>query len=66
MYEDWLKNRYHSPQDDISQPFDWKEGARLAEVDFIIAQRVANAATPPSWNKGDFFGEKFGKTAAAK
>jgi len=67
LYEDWLKNRYHSPQDDMSQPFDWKEGARLADLDFLIAQRVANAAQRPSWNKGDFFGQKFaGKTSAAK
>jgi Peptidase family M28 len=65
IYEEWLKNRYHSPQDDMSQPFDWKEGARLADVDFLIAQRVANAPQPPHWNKGDFFGQKFGKGAAA-
>ena len=67
IFEDWLKNRYHSPQDDMSQPFDWKEGARLATLDFLIAQRVANAPQRPRWNKGDFFGEKFGsKTNAAK
>ena len=60
VYKDWLNNRYHSPQDDMSQPFDWKEGARLADLDFLIAQRVANAPQRPAWNKGDFFGEKFG------
>jgi hypothetical protein len=61
VYKDWLDHRYHSPQDDMSQPFDWKEGARLATLDFLVAQRVANAPHRPSWNKGDFFGEKFGK-----
>jgi hypothetical protein len=57
----WMKTTYHSPQDDMSQPFDWKENARLADLDFLIAQRVANAPQPPHWNKGDFFGEKFGR-----
>jgi peptidase M28-like protein len=65
IYEDWLKNRYHSPQDDTSQPFDWKEGARLATLDFLITQRVANAPQRPSWNKGDFFGEKFASKSSA-
>jgi hypothetical protein len=60
VYKDWLDHRYHSPQDDMAQPFDWKEGARLATLDFLITQRVANAPQRPSWNKGDFFGEKFG------
>ena len=60
VYRDWLDHRYHSPQDDMSQPFDWEEAARLADVDFLIAQRVANAPQRPAWNKGDFFGEKFG------
>jgi Zn-dependent M28 family amino/carboxypeptidase len=65
IYEDWLKNRYHSPQDDMSQPFDWNEGARLATLDFLLTQRVVNAPQRPHWNKGDFFGEKFGKKTSA-
>ena len=61
VVDTWMKTNYHSPQDDMSQPFDWNEGARLATLDFLLAQRVANAPQRPSWNKGDFFGEKFGK-----
>lgn len=61
VVDTWMKSTYHSPQDDMSQPFDWNEGARLATLDFLLTQRVANAPQPPSWNKGDFFGEKFGK-----
>jgi hypothetical protein len=60
IYMNWLKNIYHTPHDEITLPFDWESNARLAKMDFLIGQRVANAPQRPTWNKGDFFQQKFG------
>jgi hypothetical protein len=60
IYMDWLQNIYHTPHDEITLPFDWSSNVRLAKLDFLIGQRVANAPQRPTWNKGDFFQQKFG------
>jgi hypothetical protein len=60
IYMNWLQNIYHTPHDEITLPFDWASNARLAKMDFLIGQRVANAPQRPTWNKGDFFQQKFG------
>ena len=60
IYMNWLQNIYHTPHDEITLPFDWASNARLAKLDFLIGQRVANAAQRPTWNNGDFFQQKFG------
>jgi hypothetical protein len=62
---DWVRNRYHQPSDDMSQPMDFPSAARFARVQFLIGYGVAQAAERPRWNPGDFFGERFG-TAATK
>jgi Zn-dependent M28 family amino/carboxypeptidase len=60
---DWLKNRYHQPSDDMSQPLDFLAAARFTDDLFKIAQSIAQQEQRPKWNKGDFFGERFGTTA---
>ncbi len=60
IYMNWLQNIYHTPHDEITLPFDWPSNVRLAKLDFLIGQRVANAPQRPTWNKGDFFQQKFG------
>lgn len=62
---DWLKNRYHRPSDDMSQPMDFEAAARFTRDQFLIGYAVAQADARPRWNRGDFFGERFG-TAATK
>lgn len=57
----WRHTIYHSPQDDASQPMDLASGARFLRMQFLLALDVANAASRPSWNKGDFFGDTFTK-----
>ncbi len=61
VYMNWLRNVYHSPKDEFDQPFDWDSAARIARLNFVIATRVANAPTAPSFKPGDFFLKKFGK-----
>ncbi|WP_235902622.1 M28 family peptidase [Sandarakinorhabdus oryzae] len=60
---DFLANHYHQPSDDLKLPIRWQQGARFAELNWRIMDRLANAATPPRWYKGDFFGDRFAPTA---
>jgi hypothetical protein len=61
----WIRNVYHTAADDLTQPFDHESGARFARANFLIGWQAANAAEPPSWNPGDFFGERFAPAAPA-
>ncbi|HEX7153722.1 MAG TPA: M28 family metallopeptidase [Thermoanaerobaculia bacterium] len=59
--DEWMRARYHSPSDDMSQPLDFAEGALVAEFDFRLGLALANADARPRWRPGDFLGEKFGR-----
>ncbi len=59
----WARRFYHSPKDDLSQPFDARAGARLVEVAYALGRLVADDDARPAWNAGDFFGETFGARA---
>ena len=52
--------RYHQPSDDLSQPIEWETALRFARAGARIGYRVAMEDQRPTWNEGDFFGEKFG------
>ena len=56
----WRTDHYHSPQDDLTQPFDWASGARFTSMAFWAAWLAADHPRAPQWNAGDFFGERFG------
>lgn len=60
-FKDFLATHYHKPNDDLSQPINYQAGARFALVNYEIARELADAPARPSWNKGDFFGNLFGK-----
>jgi len=57
----WRRTIYHTPQDDMSQKMEWSAGVTWAVANFLIGWRVAQDDGRPTWNKGDFFGETFGK-----
>ncbi|GAB3690204.1 M20/M25/M40 family metallo-hydrolase [Spirosoma flavus] len=57
----WRATIYHSPQDDMNQPFDFNAAAKHAQLQFLVGYLTAQADGRPTWNKGDFFGTKFGK-----
>ena len=61
----FLRERYHQPGDDLSQPIQWADAARLAKLNARIGRLIADAPQRPQWNAGDFFGEKFGRKPAA-
>jgi hypothetical protein len=56
----FMKNNYHKPSDDLSQPIRYDMGAKFARLNYQITRELADGARP-SWNKGDFFAGKFAK-----
>lgn len=60
-FGDFLKNRYHRPSDDLSQPIDYVSAARFAELNYRIARDIADADAPPRWIAGQYFADRYGK-----
>ncbi len=58
-FKDFMANHYHKPSDDMSLPIRFDVGAKFARLNYEITKGLADSPTKPSWNKGDFFGEKF-------
>jgi len=59
-WEDFMKNHYHQPSDEIGLPLDWAQGVRFVTVNYTIAREIADNDERPRWNKGDYFGTYFG------
>lgn len=59
LFKDHLKNHYHKPSDDMTRPIDWDSAVRFARANARIGFAIANDDDRPTWNEGDFFGEKF-------
>ena len=57
----FLREHYHMPSDDTTQPINYPSLAALGRVNARIGLEVADADARPHWNKGDFFGERFAK-----
>jgi hypothetical protein len=57
--QQYLTERYHTPRDDMSQPFSYEAGAIGARLNFAIGYAVAERSERPRWNPGDFFGRTF-------
>jgi hypothetical protein len=53
--KDWLKDRYHAPSDDLSQPVDKAAAAQFNRILLDLGERVANASDRPHWNPNSFF-----------
>ncbi len=60
IVKDHRKNHYHRPSDDMTRTFDWDSALRFARANVQIGRSIADTDERPSWNEGDFFGEKFG------
>jgi hypothetical protein len=65
VFDDHLKNHYHRPSDDLSRPIDWPSAERFARANARIGILIGNADARPSWNEGNFYGEKYGREATA-
>jgi Zn-dependent M28 family amino/carboxypeptidase len=58
---DFRKNHYHRPSDDRGRPVDWDSALRFTRANARIGYAIADEDDRPTWNEGDFFGEKFGR-----
>jgi hypothetical protein len=54
-FQDWIKNRYHAPSDDLSQPVDKTAAAQFNRILLDLGERVANAKDRPHWKPDSFF-----------
>jgi hypothetical protein len=55
MWRAWLKERYHSTQDDLSQPVDLVAAAQFNAFFADLARAVANDPTTPHYLDSSFF-----------
>ena len=63
LWDTWMRQVMHRPGDDMSQKIDFGAGVQFAKLNFLISYLVAQKEQAPSWNPGDFFGEKFGRSS---
>jgi Zn-dependent M28 family amino/carboxypeptidase len=54
--QEWVRQRYHRPSDDLSQPVDAAAAAKFDRIIMGLLLRVADAQTRPHWYKKSFFG----------
>lgn len=51
----WVRDRYHQPSDDTTQPVNLEAAALFNRVIMTLLKNVANDAARPSWNADSFF-----------
>ena len=52
---DWVRDRYHKPSDDLSQPVDTAAAAKFDRVIEGLLERVADDSHRPEWKSDSFF-----------
>lgn len=62
MRSEFLKDRYHQPNDDLTGAIDYTTAAALARVNLRVAIQAANAPARPRWKNGDFLGKAFSRS----
>jgi hypothetical protein len=61
----WMKDRYHTPKDDLTQPLNYTSGAAFADFNAELGWRVAQERVVPTWNHSDPLLIPLGKEVAA-
>ena len=54
-YREWYQVRYHRPQDDMSQPLDFKAAADMNTFFYRLTEDVANATERPAFLPGSSY-----------
>lgn len=50
-YREWYRVRYHRPQDDLTQPMDFKAAGDFNRFFYALAERVADAPERPAFTR---------------
>jgi len=53
--KDWVRDRYHRPSDDLTQPVDTAAAALFDRVILKLVERVADDSARPQWYQDSFF-----------
>jgi hypothetical protein len=59
----FLQTHYHQPSDDVGLPFNDESALAFTRAKYHMIRYIADDSRRPTWNEGDFFGEKFGRDA---
>ncbi len=62
---DWVRDRYHKPSDDPSQPVDTAAAAKFNRIILDLLVRVADAHARPHWYPDSFF-KRFAEPESTK
>jgi hypothetical protein len=57
-YRRWYQDRYHTPKDDLDQPWVPEAAAKFNDFFAKLVTTLANADTPPAWKPGSAFAPK--------
>ncbi|MDE2488934.1 MAG: M28 family peptidase [Alphaproteobacteria bacterium] len=57
-YREWYRVRYHRPQDDLTQPMDFKAAGDFNRFFYQLAESVADAPQAPAWKPGSPYAPK--------
>lgn len=57
VYRRWYAERYHSPADDLKQPYDKEAAAKFNEFFDRLVETLANDAQRPAWKPGSKFAQ---------
>ena len=53
--KNWVRDRYHKPSDDLTQPIDTEAAARFNRIMLRLLERVADDPARPAWHEDSFF-----------
>jgi hypothetical protein len=53
--EDYTKNVYHKPSDELNDLFDFNAARTYVQLNFLISYQVAQEEARPKWNEDSFF-----------
>lgn len=53
--QNWVRDRYHKPSDDLSQPVDREAAARFDRIILRLLEKVADDPARPAWRQDSFF-----------
>jgi len=66
IFTSFLQTHYHKPSDDLSLPVDGPSVEAFTLANYYLIRSIADADERPTWNEGNFFGDKFGGDTPAE